>query len=73
MLLPILTIVSQLIFADGIFGNAAYGNYRIWYRKTENENFTVNRNDISEVAITIPYIGGDDRPYDLTVTHDHNK
>ena len=55
-------------FPDGIFGNAAYGNYRIWYRKTENENFTVNRNDISEVAITIPYIGGDDRPYDLTVT-----
>jgi len=55
-------------FPDGIFGNAAYGNYRIWYRQTANENFTVNANDIAEVAITIPYIGGDDRPYDLTIT-----
>ena len=55
-------------FPDGIFGNAAYGNYRIWFRQTDNENFTVNANDIAEVAITVPYIGGDDRPYDLTLT-----
>jgi hypothetical protein len=55
-------------FPDGIFGNAAYGNYRIWYRQTSNENFTVNANDIAEVSITVPYIGGDNRPYDLTLT-----
>ncbi len=55
-------------FPDSVFGNAAYGNYRVWYRQTENQNFTVNSDDIAEVSITIPYIGGDDRPYNLTLT-----
>ena len=58
----------QINFPDGIFGNAAYGNYRIWYRQTDNESFSVNADDISEVSVTVPYIGGDNRPYNITIT-----
>ena len=32
----------QLTYPDGIFGNAASGGYRTWYRKVDNDDFSVN-------------------------------
>ena len=58
----------DLHYPDGVFGNAAYGNYRAWYRKVDNDNFSVNANDIIDKIITIPYIGTDSRTYRLTLT-----
>ena len=58
----------ELHYPDGVFGNAAIGNYRIWYRKVDNDNFSVNSNDIINKIITIPYIGTDGRTYRLTLT-----
>ncbi len=58
----------QITYPDGIYGNAAYGKYRTWYRVTDNTSFNVNRDDISNVTIAIPYVGEDGRPYALTVT-----
>jgi len=57
-----------LHYPDGVFGNAASGNYRAWYRKVDNDNFSVNSNDIVNKIITIPYIGTDSRTYRLTLT-----
>ena len=57
-----------LHYPDGVFGNAAYGNYRTWYRVVDNDNFSVNANDISNATITIPYTGSDNRTYRLTLT-----
>ena len=58
----------QINFPDGIFGNAAYGNYRVWYRRADNSSFAVNADDVSEVSVTVPYIGEDGRAYNLTLT-----
>lgn len=58
----------ELHYPDGVFGNAAYGNYRVWYRTSDNENFAVNSDDIKEQLITIPYIGADGRTYRLSLT-----
>jgi hypothetical protein len=58
----------QLHYPDGIFGNAAYGNYRAWYRIADNDNFSVNANDITNTTITIPYTGSDNRTYRLSLT-----
>jgi len=58
----------ELHYPDGVFGNAAYGNYRAWYRKVDNDNFSVNSNDIINKVITIPYIGTDGRTYRLSLT-----
>ena len=58
----------ELHYPDGVFGNAAYGNYRAWYRTVHNDNFSVNANDIINKIITIPYIGTDSRTYRLTLT-----
>ncbi len=58
----------EIVFPDGIYGNSAYGKYRIWYRIADNANFTVDRGEIKNASIVIPYIGEDDKPYLLTVT-----
>lgn len=57
----------ELSFSDGVFGNAAYGSYRVWYRVTDNENYNVEAGDIKNTSITIPYLGSDGRTYRLTV------
>ena len=58
----------ELHYPDGVFGNAAVGNYRAWYRTVDNANFSVNANDITNTTITIPYIGSDDRTHRLSMT-----
>lgn len=58
----------QINYPDGVFGNAAYGNYRVWYRTSPNENFTVNRDDVQDGTISIPYVGVDGRNYRLTMS-----
>ena len=58
----------ELRYPDGVFGNAAFGDYRVWYRVCANENFTVGATDIADVQISIPYIGADDQKYRITLT-----
>lgn len=58
----------SLHYPDGVFGNAAFGNYRVWYRQADNENFSVNAEDVIEKLITIPYVGADGRTYRLSLT-----
>jgi len=58
----------ELHYPDGVFGNAATGGYRTWYRKVDNENFSVNADDITNEVITIPYTGSDNRTYRITLT-----
>jgi len=58
----------SLHYPDGVFGNAAFGNYRVWYRQADNENFSVNADDVKEKLITIPYVGADGRTYRLSLT-----
>ena len=58
----------ELHYPDGVFGNAAIGNYRTWFRTVDNDNFSVNANDITNTTITIPYTGSDNRTYRLTLT-----
>ena len=58
----------ELHYPDGVFGNAAIGNYRAWYRIVDNDNFSVNSNDITNTTVTIPYTGTDDRGYNLTLS-----
>ena len=58
----------ELHYPDGVFGNAATGVYRTWYRTVDNENFTVNADDITNEVITIPYTSSDNRTYRITLT-----
>ena len=58
----------ELQYPDGIFGNVAFGNYRVWYRKVDNAAFSVNRSSISNQVITIPYLDSAGVTHRLSVT-----
>lgn len=58
----------ELHYGDGVFSNAASGQYRVWYRVADNANFRVDRNDVKDKTITIPYVGADGKSYRLTMT-----
>ena len=58
----------ELHYPDGIFGNSAYGSYRVWYRSVDNESFSVDKTTVKDIPIVIPYIGEDGVAYRLTVT-----
>jgi len=58
----------ELHYGDGVFANAASGSYRVWYRVSDNENYRVDRNDVKEKTISIPYTGADKKNYRLVVT-----
>ncbi|HAW04081.1 MAG TPA: hypothetical protein DCW83_05295, partial [Saprospirales bacterium] len=42
--------------------------YRVWFRTTDNENYRVDRNDVNEKVISIPYTGADKKNYRLVLT-----
>ena len=58
----------ELHYPDGNFGNAAYGNYRVWYRVSDNESYKINRDTVENASITIPYVGSDGVAHQLTLT-----
>ena len=54
-------------FSDGNFGDVPLGNFRAWYRVSENNNYIIRPNDIRSKTVTIPYTGSDNQRYNLTV------
>ena len=58
----------ELHYPDGIFGNSAFGNYRVWYRVVDNESYSVDRTSIENADIAIPYIGADGLSHTLRLT-----
>jgi hypothetical protein len=45
----------SLSFSDGTFGNLPLGDFRVYYRSSNNLTYTVNPTDIRNVSITVPY------------------
>ena len=58
----------NLQFADGNFANVPVGNYRLYYRTSDNERFSVQPDDFGIVTTSIPYVNGDGKNYELTIT-----
>ena len=45
----------SLSFSDGTFGNLPLGDFRVYYRSSNNLSYTINPTDIRNVSITVPY------------------
>jgi len=57
-----------LNFADGVFGQLPLGNFKVYYRVSNNLSYTVNPTDINNISISIPYISSANAPETLTIT-----
>jgi hypothetical protein len=45
----------DLVFGDGNFANIPLGNFRIYYRVSDNAKFGIQSSEIQNVQLTIPY------------------
>lgn len=57
----------NLHFGDGIATEIPKGNFRIWYRTSMNERFSVKDEDIFEAPVQLSYVGDDGLTYQLTI------
>ena len=58
----------DLNFADGSFGDLPKGNFRIFYRQSNGQTYSITPDQLSGVNITIPYINQSGNSYQLTIT-----
>lgn len=57
----------SLIFSDGVFGELPKGNFRAFYRVSENADYDITPNTIKNVRITVPYVSATGSNEVLTV------
>lgn len=57
-----------LSFSDGTFGNLPLGAFRIYYRTSNNLNYTITPNDINNISITIPYTSLQNKTEYITIS-----
>lgn len=46
----------SLIFSDGVFGTIPKGQFKVYYRTSNNKNFRINPDDLTGINVQIPYI-----------------
>ena len=57
----------NLVFSDGVFGNLPAGNFKVYYRVSENRNSVINPGALNNISIDIPYISKNNVQETLTL------
>lgn len=57
----------DLVFGDGSFTNIPVGNFRIYYRVSNNLTYKVTPDEMAGITINVPYVGRTGRAETLTV------
>jgi len=57
----------DLVFGDGSFTNIPVGNFRVYYRISNNQTYKITPDEMASVAITVPYRGRTGRSETLTI------
>ena len=45
----------SLLFSDGVFGNLPQGQFRVYYRSSDNQTVQISPKDFRNVSVRIPY------------------
>lgn len=57
-----------LKFADGVFGNLPQGNFKVYYRRSKNQNIRIVPADMQNIQIDVQYVSGNNQIEVLTLT-----
>lgn len=57
----------DLVFGDGSFTNIPVGNFRIYYRVSNNLTYKITPDEMSGITINVPYVGRIGRAETLTI------
>ena len=58
----------RIRFPDGNFGNIPNGIFRIWYRQSDAETYTIQPDDATNLSVVIPYENGAGEVHNLTLS-----
>ena len=58
----------DLIFGDGVFADIPQGSFNLFYRTSNNLDYRITPDEISNIQISIPYMGKSKRAETLTLT-----
>lgn len=58
----------DLNFADGAFGDLPKGNFRLFYRQSNGQTYTITPDQMAGINITIPYVNKEGNVHQLTMT-----
>ena len=57
----------DLVFGDGSFTNIPVGNFRIYYRVSNNQTYKITPEEMNAITIAVPYRGRTGRSETLTI------
>ena len=58
----------RIKFPDGNFGNIPNGIFRVWYRTSDGESYTIQPDDATNLSVTLPYENATGEVYSLTLS-----
>ena len=58
----------RIRFPDGNFGNIPNGIFRIWYRQSDAETYTIQPDDATNLSVVVPYENGAGETHNLTLS-----
>jgi len=58
----------DLNFADGSFGDLPKGNFRVFYRQSNGQTYTITPDQMAGINVTIPYVNKAGNVHQLTLT-----
>ena len=58
----------DLVFGDGNFSNIPLGNFRAYYRVSDNAKFAIQAADMQNVQLTVPYTDGNGAQQTLSIS-----
>ena len=58
----------RIRFPDGNFGNIPNGIFRVWYRQSDAEIYTIQPDDATNLSVNIPYENGAGEQHTLTLS-----
>lgn len=58
----------QIKFSDGVFGNLPQGNFRAYYRRSENRTIRITPDDMQNITVDVPYLSANNQSEILSLT-----
>jgi hypothetical protein len=58
----------DLVFGDGNFSNLPLGNFRVYYRVSDNAKYAIQSADMQNIQLTVPYTDANGGQQSLTMT-----
>jgi hypothetical protein len=58
----------DLVFGDGNFSNIPLGNFRIYYRTSDNAKYAIQPSDMQSIQLTVPYTDANGAQQNLSMS-----